>query len=249
MKVRFVCTKKQDSATKARKDNTTANHQGEPISDAVGLVVESELLEPEKDSLSDTEEIEENGIPACDNFTISIQEVDDSTFSTIEPEPYYEEEIVDIYSAEEREDRRQSQSPQIYAEESADLANDDAGTDVEYTTQKLIQQFLAGIHGCSAQSYRESLATHIEAEGPDNHHGLDRLVPNDVPHTLDKEYILAPETHDDTTDLTPDQWQALFTGSTTQDSDGKPKQACLHVDSPLGLHLVFHSTLTASWAL
>ncbi|QKD56753.2 uncharacterized protein FOBCDRAFT_104386, partial [Fusarium oxysporum Fo47] len=76
---------------------------------------------------------------------------------TIEPDPYYEEEIVDIYSAEEGEDQRQPQSPQIYAEESADLANDDANTDVEYTTQKFIQQFLAGIHGCSAQSHRESL--------------------------------------------------------------------------------------------
>ncbi|EXM14481.1 hypothetical protein FOTG_17135 [Fusarium oxysporum f. sp. vasinfectum 25433] len=124
MKVRFVCTKKQDSATvhrrlvqanhtrnyqnrqKARKDNITANHQGELISDAVSLVVGSELLEPEKDSLSDTEEIEENGIPAYNNFTISIQEVDDSTFSTIGPDPYYEEEIVNIYSAEEREDQR-----------------------------------------------------------------------------------------------------------------------------------------------
>ncbi|EXL66923.1 hypothetical protein FOPG_16924 [Fusarium oxysporum f. sp. conglutinans race 2 54008] len=117
-------------AKKARKDNITANHQGEPISDAISLVVESELLEPKKDSLSDTKEIEENGIPACNNFTISIQEVDNSTFSIIGPDPYYEEEIVDIYSAEEREDQRQSQSPQIYAEESADLATDDASTDM-----------------------------------------------------------------------------------------------------------------------
>ncbi|KAI8397316.1 hypothetical protein FOFC_20588 [Fusarium oxysporum] len=31
-------------------------------------------------------------------------------------------------------------------------------------------------------------ATHIEAEGPDNHHGPDRLVPNNVPDTLGKEY-------------------------------------------------------------
>ncbi|EWZ28533.1 hypothetical protein FOZG_17746 [Fusarium oxysporum Fo47] len=229
MKVRFVGTKKQDSATvprrllqairtrncrnrqKARKDITKGNHQGELLANAVGSVADNGLSELENNSLPDTEEIEENS-----NFAY----------------PYYEEEIVDIYSAEEGEDQRQPQSPQIYAEESADLANDDANTDVEYTTQKFIQQFLAGIHGCSAQSHRESLTAHIEAEGPDNHHGLDRLVPQDVPHTLDKEYILAPETDDETTELTPDQWQALFTGSTTQDSDGKPKQACLHVEQP-----------------
>ncbi|KAF4944944.1 hypothetical protein FGADI_12326 [Fusarium gaditjirri] len=225
-------TRRYRKRRKARKDNITANHQGEPLSHDVGSVAENELLEPEIDSFPDAEEIEDNGIFACDNFSISIQEVDDSTIGTIEPDPYYEEEILDIDSAKEGEDQRQPQSPQIYAEGSANLDNDDTNTDVEYTVQKLIQQFLAGIHGCSIRSHRESLTAHIEVEGPDNHHGLDRLVPNDVPHTLDKEYILAPETDDDTTELTTDQWQAIFTGSTTQDSDGKPKQACLHVEQP-----------------
>lgn len=101
---------------------------------------------------------------------------------------------------------------------------------MEYATQKFFQQFLTGIHGCSAQSHRHSLIAHIEAKGPDNHHRLDRLVPHDVPHTLDKEYILAAETGDEITELSPDQWQALFTGSTIQSSDNKPKQACLHVE-------------------
>ncbi|KAI3573462.1 hypothetical protein IWW34DRAFT_558566, partial [Fusarium oxysporum f. sp. albedinis] len=49
------------------------------------------------------------------------------------------------------------QSPQIYTEEPADLANDNANTDVEYTAQKFIQQFLIGINGCSAQKHREFL--------------------------------------------------------------------------------------------
>ncbi|KAF4953066.1 hypothetical protein FSARC_12482 [Fusarium sarcochroum] len=128
MKVRFVGTKKQDRATvrrrvlqakrtrrcrerqKARKDNITASHQGEPLSHTVGSVAENELLEPEIDSFPDAEEVEDNGIFARDNFTISIQEVDDSTLSTIEPDSYYEEEIADIYSAEEGEDQRQPQS-------------------------------------------------------------------------------------------------------------------------------------------
>ncbi|KAH6959618.1 hypothetical protein BKA56DRAFT_501493 [Ilyonectria sp. MPI-CAGE-AT-0026] len=84
--------------------------------------------------------------------------------------------------------------------------------------------------GCNAQSHRESLTAHIEAEGADNHHGLNRLVPHDVPHTLDKHYILAPKIDGETTELTPDQWQVLFSGSATQNFDGKPKQACLHVE-------------------
>jgi hypothetical protein len=53
-----------------------------------------------------------------------------------------------------------------------------------------------------------------------------------VPYALHKEYILAPETDSEATKLTPDQWQALFTGFATQDSEGKPKQACLHVERP-----------------
>jgi outer membrane biogenesis lipoprotein LolB len=53
-----------------------------------------------------------------------------------------------------------------------------------------------------------------------------------VPYTVDKEYILASETDSDATKLTPDQWQALFTGYATQDSEDKPKQAGLHVERP-----------------
>ncbi|CVL08870.1 uncharacterized protein FMAN_14106 [Fusarium mangiferae] len=248
MKVRFVGTRKQDSATrrrralqanrtrnyrqrqKAREKTAAINYQGEQLSDAVDSVAENEATGPERDSPLQNEEIEEDGTFACENFTISIQEVDDSTISTTEVDPYYEEEIVDTSPTEEDECQRQPQSPQNHIGESADLATNDANTDVEYATQKFIQQFLAGIHGCSAQSHRESLIAHIEAEGPENHHRLDRLVAPDIPHTLDKEYILAAETGDQTTELSPDQWRALFTGSTTQGSDNKPKQVCLHVE-------------------
>ncbi|KAG5759985.1 hypothetical protein H9Q72_011901 [Fusarium xylarioides] len=204
---------------------------------------------PERDSSLENDEIEEDGTFACDNFTISILEVDDSTISTTEVDPYYEEEIVDTSPAEEDESQTQPQSPQIYAEKSVDLATNDANNDVEYATQKFIQQFLTGIHSCGVQSHRESLIAHIEAEGPENHHRLDRLVAHDIPHTLDKEYILAAETGDKITELSPDQWRALFTGSTTQGSDNKPKQACLHVEQAPQTHLVFHSMSIASWGL
>jgi hypothetical protein len=123
MKVRFVGTKKQDSATvrrrllqairtrnyrnrqKTRNYITKANHRGELLPAAVGSVAENGLSELENNSLRDTEEIEENGNFACDNFTISSQEVDDPSISTIEPDPCYGEEVVDIYSTEEGGDR------------------------------------------------------------------------------------------------------------------------------------------------
>ncbi|KAF5660631.1 hypothetical protein FDENT_13689 [Fusarium denticulatum] len=248
MKVRFVGAIKQDSATrrrralqtnrtrnyrkrqKAREETAAINHHGEPLLDAVDSVVENEIRGPERYLSLENEESEEADISACENFTISIQEVDDSTVSTTEVDPYYEEEIVDTFPAEEDECQRKPQNPQIHVGESADLATNDANTDVEHATHKFIQQFLAGIHGCSVQSHRESLIAHIEAEGLDNHHRLDRSVAHDIPHTLDKEYILTAETDEETTELTPDRWQALFTGSTTQGSNGKPKQACLHVE-------------------
>ncbi|KAG7408496.1 hypothetical protein Forpe1208_v011933 [Fusarium oxysporum f. sp. rapae] len=123
------------------------------MASAPSFVAENELLEPEIGSFPDAEEIKDNGIFAFDNFTISIPKVDDSIISNIELDPSYEEEVLDIDSAEEAEDQRQPQSPQIHVEGSADLANDDTNTDREYATQKLIQQFLAGIHGCSARSH------------------------------------------------------------------------------------------------
>ncbi|KAJ0131293.1 ATP-dependent DNA helicase pif1 [Fusarium oxysporum f. sp. albedinis] len=80
------------------------------------LVTENELLEPEQDSFLDNEEIEENGDFTCDNFTISSLDVGDSTISTIKTDLYYEEEIVNLPSAEEGEDQRQPQISQTYAE-------------------------------------------------------------------------------------------------------------------------------------
>ncbi|KAF5573046.1 hypothetical protein FPCIR_14108 [Fusarium pseudocircinatum] len=206
------------------------NQQGEPLSDAVDSMAGNGTPEPERYSSLENEESEADNISALENFAISIQEVDDSTICTAEVDPYYEEETVDTSPTGEDECQRHPQILQSHVGESADLATSDANTDVEYATEKFAQQFLTGIHGCSAQSHRESLIEHIEAEGPDNHHRLDRLVAHDIPHTLDKEYILATETDEETTELSPDQWQALFTGSTTQGSNGKPKQACLHVE-------------------
>ncbi|KAF5250817.1 hypothetical protein FANTH_4008 [Fusarium anthophilum] len=140
---------------RARKEALTIDHQDEFFSDAVDTVVENDALWPEGDLPIGNEEIEQDGICTCENFTISIQEVDDSTVSTTEVDLDYEEEIVDTSPAEEDECQRQPQSPQIHVRESADLATGDANTDAEYATQKFVQQFVAGIHGCSAQSHRD----------------------------------------------------------------------------------------------
>ncbi|KAF5974094.1 hypothetical protein FBULB1_7926 [Fusarium bulbicola] len=198
MKIRF-------KRERAREEATTINQQDEALSDAVDSVAENETPEPERFSSLENEEIEEDSISAYEIFIISIQEVDDSTMSTTEVDPYYEEEIINTSPAEEDECQRQPQSPQIHVEESGDLATNDANNDVEYATQKCIQQFLAGIHSCSTQSHRESLIAHIETEGPDDHYRLDRLVAHDIPHTLDKEYTLATETDEETTEITRDQ--------------------------------------------
>ncbi|KAH6985579.1 hypothetical protein EDB80DRAFT_590501, partial [Ilyonectria destructans] len=92
-------------------------------------------------------------------------EDDDSGIIDTEP-AYYDEEPANAQSAEERDDQTESQTPEVYAEVQADLLDDNTWNDVQYATQKFIQQFLVGIHGCSTQAHRESLVAHIEAEGP-----------------------------------------------------------------------------------
>ncbi|KAH6984015.1 hypothetical protein EDB80DRAFT_530255, partial [Ilyonectria destructans] len=59
--------------------------------------------------------------------------------------------------AEEHAARTESQSPEFYAGEQADLPDGNTWSNVEYATEKFIQQFLVGIHGCGGQKYRKSL--------------------------------------------------------------------------------------------
>ncbi|KAK2922319.1 hypothetical protein FoTM2_017831 [Fusarium oxysporum f. sp. vasinfectum] len=131
-KVRFVGPRKQDSAAqhkrvlqakrirnyrkrqRARKEALTIEHQDELFSDAADTVAENDALGPEGDLPLDNEEIEEDGIYSCENFTISMQEIDDSTVSATEVDLYHEEELVDTSPAEEDECRRQPRSPQIH---------------------------------------------------------------------------------------------------------------------------------------
>jgi hypothetical protein len=77
------------------------------LSDVVDLVADNKAPGPERDLSLENDEIEEDGIFACENFTISILEVDNSTISTTEVDLYYEEEIVDTSPAEEDESQIQ----------------------------------------------------------------------------------------------------------------------------------------------
>ncbi|KAH6950373.1 hypothetical protein BKA56DRAFT_606559 [Ilyonectria sp. MPI-CAGE-AT-0026] len=153
------------------------------------------------------------------------QEGDDPGIVGIDP-VYYDKELV--HCTEERENQTEPQSPDVDAQ--VDLPDERAWADVEHTAQKFIQQFLVGIHGCSTEAHRESLAAHIEAEGAYNHHGLDQLFPRNMPHTLGKEHFFTRQTCNETQYPSPSQWQEFFAGDTTQHFDGKPKQACLHTE-------------------
>lgn len=180
----------------------------------------------------DTREFGPDEISSGDIFITLGREDDDLGIVDTEP-AYYDEEPVDAYGAEEREDQTESGAPEVYAEVQADLLNGNTWSDLQHATQKFLQQYLVGIHGCGAQEHRESLAAHIEAEGTTNHHGLAELFPRSVPHTLDKQHFLESQTDSETPSLSSTQWQELFCGHTFRQFDGKPKQACLHTEHSL----------------
>ncbi|KAJ3453134.1 hypothetical protein MRS44_018789 [Fusarium solani] len=145
----------------------------------------------------------------------------------------FEQEFIpadDISITSRQVAQTEPQIPEFYAEQEAGLPDGDTWSDVEYATEKFIQQFLVGIHGCGTKKHREDLATHIEAEGAHNHHRLDQLFSSNVPHTLDKPFALSSQVHHETMRLDPTQWQELFSGHTPRQFEGKPKQACLHTE-------------------
>ncbi|KAH7117174.1 hypothetical protein B0J13DRAFT_613250 [Dactylonectria estremocensis] len=209
----------------------TTNHQAES-SRTAEFAVENVQTRPENSSLVDTREFGPDEISSGDIFITLSREDDDLGIIDTEP-AYYDEESVDAYGAEEREDQTESGTPEVYAEVQADLLNGNTWSDLQHATQKFLQQYLVGIHGCGAQEHRESLAAHIEAEGTTNHHGLAELFPRSVPHTLDKHHFLESQTDSETPSLSPTQWQELFCGHTFRQFEGKPKQACRHTEHSL----------------
>ncbi|KAK7592042.1 hypothetical protein V3481_006677 [Fusarium oxysporum f. sp. vasinfectum] len=181
---------------------------------------------------ADTREFEQEFIPADDISVTSGHVGEDSDAHSIEQDPYGDEEPVslDFHCTEDSEAETEPQVPETYAEQEAGLPDGDTWSDVEYTTEKFIQQFLVGIYGCRSSKHREDLATHIETEGTHNHHRLDQLFSSNVPHTLDKPFTLSSQVHHETMRLNPNQWQELFSGHIPQRFEDKPKQACLHTE-------------------
>jgi hypothetical protein len=138
-------------------------------------------------------------------------------------------------------------SPDAFAGIQTARPHDNTWNDLQYATQRFIQQYLIGIHICGAQGHRESLAAHMETEETSNHHGIANLFPRSVPHTLDKHHFLESQTCSEIPSLNPTQWQELFSGHTPGQFEGKPKQACLHTEHSRLLEVIRDQL--ARWSL
>ncbi|RMI97171.1 hypothetical protein CDV36_016265 [Fusarium kuroshium] len=87
---------------------------------AAEFAVENVQTRPENSSLVDTREFGPDEITSGDIFITLSRE--DSDLGIIDAEPaYYDEEPVDAYGAEEREDQTESGTPEVYVEVQADL--------------------------------------------------------------------------------------------------------------------------------
>ncbi|KAM5528982.1 hypothetical protein FOXYSP1_16826 [Fusarium oxysporum f. sp. phaseoli] len=181
---------------------------------------------------ADTREFEQEFIPADDISVTSRHVGEDSDAHSIEQDSYGDEEpaCLHFHCTVVPGAETEPQILEFYAEQEVGLPDGDIWPDVEYATEKFIQQFLVGIYGCRSSKHREDLATHIEAEGAHDHHRLDQLFSSNVPHTLDKPFALSSQVHHETMRLNPTQWQELFSGHTPQRFEDKPKQACLHTE-------------------
>ncbi|KAJ5102449.1 hypothetical protein N7532_002978 [Penicillium argentinense] len=157
--------------------------------------------------------------------------VNETSEDDIEYYRHHQDDPVELGLADDEGCETVPQIPEWYVEDSPHLVHkNSSSTDLEYATEKLAQQFLVGIHGCSAQKHRESLAAHIEAEESCNHHKLDQLFHHAIPRTLDKSQLFPRQALQEETPLVPDQWREIFSGTTPQYRDGKPKQVCLHAE-------------------
>ncbi|EGU73460.1 hypothetical protein FOXB_16033 [Fusarium oxysporum f. sp. conglutinans Fo5176] len=89
----------------------------------------------------------------------SRQVGEDSDAHSIEQNPYGDEEPVCLHfhCTEDPEAQTEPQIPEIYAEQEASLPDGDTWSDVEYATEKFIQQLLVGIYGCRISKHREDL--------------------------------------------------------------------------------------------
>ncbi|KAH7465422.1 hypothetical protein FOMA001_g17003 [Fusarium oxysporum f. sp. matthiolae] len=163
---------------------------------------------------ADTREFEQEFIPADDISVTSGHVGEDSDAHSIEQDPYGDEEPVSLHfhCTEDSEAETEPQVPETYAEQEAGLPDGDAWPDVEYTTEKFIQQFLTppvvsfdidsilgfvtspatAVHGIqfySAPQYVQNISTdvHLTLDRVDPDPERPRLIPSrlkDVPHFI-----------------------------------------------------------------
>lgn len=157
-------TRKFRDRQKVTAAGTTTSHQPTLLYDAIESAAEERQAARGKSPVPQNGEFDQGDISAGDPFIISGEEDDDPSISNIGPYSYYDEDPVPPQSIEEDIDKTRFQSPDIRAEEQANLPGDGACADVQYATQKFLHQFLVGIYGCNAQSHQESLAAHIKTE-------------------------------------------------------------------------------------
>ncbi|KAH8662650.1 hypothetical protein BGZ61DRAFT_303171, partial [Ilyonectria robusta] len=87
----------------------------------------------------------------------SSQEDGDPNAIRIGKDTYGDETPVNVHYIEEHEAQTESQIPEFYAEQEAGFPDGNTWSDVEYSTEKFIQQFLVGIHGCGTEKHRKDL--------------------------------------------------------------------------------------------
>lgn len=124
---------------------TTTSHQPTLLYDAIKSVAEERQAARGKSPVPENGEFDQGDISAGDPFIIAGEEDDDPSISNIGPYSYYDEDPIPPQSIEEGIDKTGSQSPDIRAEEQVNRLDDGACTDVQYATQKFLQQFLVGI--------------------------------------------------------------------------------------------------------
>jgi hypothetical protein len=99
---------------------------------------------------------------------------------------------------------------------------------VSQVAEKLMDLFLDGIQGCTADEHRAQLQEHLAAHG-NNHHGLNEVF-NDsrFPSVLGLSTLLSTDRLARMLPPAPVQWRAMFCGVTPESPAGRPLQVCLH---------------------
>lgn len=147
---------------KAKQNLNTADHQTESPCQVVQPGTETGQSGPSS-APDDNEEFGQDDIPAENISITSSQEDGDPNANSIGQGTYGDETPVNVHYAEEHEAQTESQIPEFYAEQETGLPDGNTWSDVEYSTEKFIQQFLVGILGCNTNF--EALPNRLQDTG------------------------------------------------------------------------------------